>query len=129
MRRASAPLLVALVFVVAACGDDAADPASLNSCGALADAGITLLQDTLDLIDSMSAEELAALNESADTPAVFTEFETRGDALTARAGAIGCTDEEMNSLMAARVDRLSSDSIFGQFLIESVRSGEGGFGE
>lgn len=131
MRRTSAPLLAALLFVVAACGDDggSVDPASLNSCDSLADAGITLLQDTLDLVDSLSAEELAALGESEDTPAAFTEIETRGDALTARADTLGCTDEEMNSLMAARVDRLSSDTVFGQFLIESVRSGDGGFFE
>jgi hypothetical protein len=42
-----------------------------------------------------------------------------------RAGVIGCQDEQMASLLAARADDLSSDSVFGQFLIESIRAGAG----
>ena len=130
MRRTSALLPTALIFVFHACGDDAAsNPATLNSCDSLSDAGITLLQHTPAIIDSLSAEELATLGSTEDTPAAFTEIETRGDALTARADAIGCTDAEMTSLMTARVDRLSSDTVFGEFLIESVRTGDGGFFE
>jgi len=133
MRRTPTLLLAALLAVaVAACGDDSggsADPASLNSCETLADASIDLLQDTLDIIDSMSAEELAAMGASEETPSELVAIETRGTALEDRADELGCTEEQMSALMTARVDDLSSDSVFGQFLIESIRAGEGGFFE
>jgi hypothetical protein len=133
MRRTPTILLATLVVVaVAACGDDSggsADPASLNSCESLADASIDLLQDTLDVVDSMSAEELAAMGSSEETPPELATIETRGTALEARAEDLGCTEEQMSSLMTARVDELSSDTVFGQFLIESIRAGEGGFFE
>jgi len=132
MRRTPTILLATLMVVaVAACGDDSggSDPASLTSCESIADAGIDLLQDTIDIIDAMSAEELAAMGNSEETPPELVSIETRGTALEARAADLGCTDEQLSSLMTARVDDLSSDTVFGQFLIESIRSGEGGFFE
>jgi TolA-binding protein len=133
MSRTPTVLLAALLLVaMSACGDDSggsADPASLSSCESLADASIDLLQDTLDIIDSMSAEDLAAMGTSEDTPPELAAIETRGTALEERAEDLGCTEEQMSALMTARVDDLSSDSVFGQFLIESIRSGEGGFFE
>ena len=130
MRRAITLLLAFMFVAVAACGDDDAgspDPASLGSCDSIADASIGLLQDTLDYVDSLSAEELATMGSAEETPAALAAIEAQGTALEARATTLGCTGEQMDSLMAARVDRLSSDSVFGQFLIESVRSGEGGY--
>ncbi len=127
MTRLAAALL-ALALVAAACGDDGvADVGSLDSCEGLAAAGITLLQETIDLIDSLDPAALATLGESDTTPPEFAELEARGDELTARADDIGCSDEEMASLMAERVGSLSSDSVFGQFILEGVRAGEGGF--
>lgn len=121
--------LMALALVVAACGDDdaAADPASLDSCDGLAVAGIDLLQDTIDVIDGLDAEGLAALANAEETPPVFVEFQRRGDELTARADEIGCSDEEMTTLLAEKAGGLSAESTFGQFVLEGVRSGEGGF--
>jgi hypothetical protein len=130
MRRTPTILLLSfMLFAMAACGDDdagSANPASLNSCDSIADASIGLFQDTLDIIDSMSAEDLAAMGQSSETPPALADIETRGTALEARATALGCTEEQMSSLMTARVDQLSSDTVFGQFLIESVRSGDAG---
>ncbi len=123
--------VMALVLVLAACGgDDAAqDPASIDSCEGLAGAGIVLLQDTIDLIDSLDANALAALGEGDEVPPEFAEVEARGNELTERADAIGCSEEEMARLMADRAGDLSSDSVFGQFILEGIRSGEGGFFE
>lgn len=131
MKRFATAVLC-LSLMAAACGDDdAADPASLDSCQGLAGAGVSLLQDTIDLIDGLDAAALASFGEGTDVPPEFRAIQTRGDELTARATEIGCSDEEMASLMSARAGDLSADSVFGQFILEGVRAGEGGdfFGE
>jgi hypothetical protein len=125
MKRLAVALL-SFALIAAACGDDgAADPASLDSCEALAVAGIAMLQETIDLIDGLDASELAALGESDATPPEFEAIQARGDELTDRATEIGCTDEEMANLVAARAGDLSADSVFGQFILEGVQGGEG----
>lgn len=125
--------ILAFALVAVACGGDgaAADPASLSSCDGLASAGIALLQDTIDLIDGLDASELTALSDGSEPPAEFTALQARGDELTARADAVGCSDEEMATLVAERASDLSADSVFGQFILESVRAGNSGdfFGE
>lgn len=127
MRRPAVLVIVALSLAVAACGDDAGsqDPATLGSCEQVADAMIGVLGQTLEVVDSMTAEELAELGASEKPPAALVDAQTRGEALVERAGVIGCQDEQMASLLAARADDLSSDSVFGQFLIESIRAGAG----
>lgn len=123
-----ATLLIALALIAAACGDDdaAADPASLDSCEGLAVAGISMLQDTIDLIDGLDATALAAFSDGSDVPPEFVEIQQRGDELTARADEIGCSDEEMAALMAERAADLSADTAFGQFILESIKTGDGG---
>ena len=126
MKRFAAVALT-LALVVAACGDDdAASPADLDSCEGLALAGLDMLQDTIDLIDGFDAEALAALSEGTEPPPEFAALQVRGDELTARADVVGCSDEEMAALLADSVDDLSADSVFGQFILESVRGGESG---
>ena len=58
MRKALG-LLLATLLVLAACGDDGAgsDPDSLATCEEVADAAADLLQDTIDIMDSLSTEE------------------------------------------------------------------------
>ena len=126
MKRFAAALLL-LALVAAACGDDdAADPASLDSCEGLAAAGVAMLQDTIDLIDGLDASALAALTDESEPPPEFAALQDRGEELTARADEIGCSDEEMAALLADRAGDLSADSVFGQFILESVSAGEGG---
>lgn len=118
--------VLSLALIVAACGDDdAADPASLDSCEGLAVAGIAMLQDTIDLVDGLDATQLAALGESDEVPPGFEALQARGDELADRATEIGCSDEEMADLVAARAEDLSADSVFGQFILEGVRGGDG----
>ncbi|HAX82594.1 MAG TPA: hypothetical protein DCY40_08520 [Actinobacteria bacterium] len=127
MRRVAA-VLIAVLALVPACGDDDApvsmDPADIDTCEGAADAMIAVLDDTLVIVDSMTPEELAALGSDALPPALV-DVRTRGEALAERAEVIGCEDEQMAALLAARADELSSDTVFGQFLIESLRSGAG----
>ncbi len=128
MKRLVA-FLLSLTLVVAACGDDAAaDPSDLNSCEGLAGAGLSMLQETIDLIDGLDAAALAEFADPESEPSPeFAALEERGNELTARADEIGCSDEEMTALLVARVDELSADSVFGQFILESVRTGDGDF--
>ena len=127
MKRLAVALL-SLALVAAACGDDdAVDAASLDSCEGLAAAGIALLQSAIDVIDEMDAANFAALAESDERPAEFAELEVSVRELTARADDLGCSNEQRATLMAQRVDELSSDSVIGQLIIEGVRAGDVGF--
>jgi len=122
--------VVTIALAVAACGDDdATDPAAVDSCEGLAGAGVDLLQDTIDIIDGLDNDALAAFGEGTDVPPEFEEIEARGEELNARADELGCSDEEMQALLADRIGDLSSDSVFGQFILEGIRSGESGFFE
>ena len=68
MKRFATAVLC-LSLMAAACGDDdAADPASLDSCQGLAGAGVSLLQDTIDLIDGLDAAALASFAKPTGLP-------------------------------------------------------------
>jgi hypothetical protein len=126
MRR-NAVVAVLVVLVVACGGEEAAppvDPATIDTCEGAADAMISVLDDTLAIVDDMTPEELAALG-SVPLPENLVAVRTRGEALIDRAEVIGCTDAQVAALLAERADDLNSDSVFGQFLIESVRAGGG----
>lgn len=128
MRRLS-PLLACLV-ILAACGGDGAaavDPATVTTCDGLADVGFALLEDTIDLIDGLDAAALAELAASEDTPPQFAAIEARGRELTARGEALGCDPAAMDADLAERAQGLESDTLFGQFIIESVKAGQGSF--
>ena len=127
MRTLFATLL-ALALVAAACGDDdggVADPASINSCADVATAGLDIVKDAIKVIENMSAEELAALATSDETPEQFRPAEEGARVLQARAAALGCSDEEIGRLMSAKAETLSTDNLFAQFIIEGIKAGEG----
>jgi hypothetical protein len=116
-------LLVVLALVVAACGDDdAADAGSLDSCESIADAGIAMIQDVIDEIDDMTLEEQIALGSSEEEPQMFQDMEARGEELETRAEEVGCSDEQMAELVVDRLSDLSSDSDFGQLVLETVKA-------
>ncbi len=52
----------------------------------------------------------------------MSEVETEMLTLQLKAEEAGCSTETMNSLVEARVDRLSSDSELGQMMLELVKS-------
>jgi hypothetical protein len=114
-------ITLAVVLFVAACGDD---DGSLDSCEAVVDAGIDMVQDMLDTIDGMTPEEIATQWGSGETPEELQAVQEAGEALDARAAELGCSEEEMNALVAERVDRLSADSEFGRMIVEAIRGGE-----
>ena len=122
MRRFLYPGLALAVAAAACFGESGpADPEAIGTCEGLADAGLVLLQDTIDSIEDLEAEELSELDGAEDTPQRFREFEVRGDALDARAEQLGCSSQVRRALLAERVDQLEASSPQGQAIIESVR--------
>jgi len=104
-------------------GEEAVDPASLETCEAVADAAIVVIQDSIDMLDAASN---SGIEPDAETVA---SVEAAGIALEERALALACTDAEMTELMAGLASGLEAESVFGQLIIESLRAGDGGFFE
>jgi len=122
--RGTIPLL-AILAVTAACGggDDSLDLDTLESCGAVADAAITVIQEMIDLLDDNSTS-----GDEPD-PEAGRAVEEAGEALEARAVTLGCSDEEMSRLMADLADGLEAGSVFSQLIVERLKAGEDGFFE
>ena len=115
--------MLATILLATACGggDGTPEPASLESCDAIAGAAITVIQDSIDILEAASVS-------GAEPPIETVEaVETAGAALEERAQILGCSDEEMSSLMADLAVDLKADSVFGQLIIESLKAGDEGF--
>jgi hypothetical protein len=111
-------LLAVLGLVAAACGGDSDGGA--NSCEGVADDAIQVIQEVIDELDSISLEELAALE---DEPPAIAEMEQRADDLQAKANDLGCSDETMEELLNARVGDLEAEGVFGQLLVGDLEGG------
>ena len=107
-------------WIVAACSSDGE-----ASCADIADEGIQLIQDFVDVVSELSLVEIVGSGD--DVPGL-TDFEEEGERLQDKANDAGCSDEEMESLLNQRAGDLESDSEFGQLIIDSIRS-EGLFSE
>ena len=116
-------LLVVLALVAAACGDDA--PAALDSCDAVADGTIDLVQNVIDELEKLTPAEFGALTQegTGNFPA-FTPIAERGAELGLKTQELGCTD--IDALVAERADQLTGDpeNAFSQLIIEGTRTGE-----
>jgi hypothetical protein len=57
------------------------------------------------------------------------ELEAKGEALTTRAEALGCSEEELDAGLVARAGELdvAEDNVVGQFILTAIQSGQGGF--
>ena len=121
MRKAAA-LALALTIVATACGGDDAGGA-LDSCEAVADATIDLVQDVIDELESMSPSDVGALTQGEEFPA-FVAIEERGIELGTRTQELACGDIDV--MVAERADRLEADPAngFTQLIVEGTRDGE-----
>jgi len=131
MRRVILLLALAPALLAASCGDDGGkvDPSSLQTCGEIADAAIDVLQQTIDIVDEMSVDDLVGVGDPGEAPDEIRAIEEAGMALEARALELGCTDEQMSGLMRERAGVLSAESTPGQLVIEGLREGGVGFFE
>lgn len=110
-------LVATLGLVAAACGGD--DSGS-GSCEGVADDAIQVIQDVIDELDSLSLEDLAAME---DEPEALADMEQRADDLQARANELGCSDETMEELLNARVGDLKAEGMFGELLVSELEGG------
>lgn len=118
---AIAGLAVVALALTACGGDDGGDAAGADSCAALADEGIELVQGVLDELEGMSLADLAAAGD--EDPEFIQDMEEKGEALDARQSELGCSDEEMEELFLARLDDLDVEpGSIGSFLVDTLRS-------
>ncbi len=115
--------LLAIILLSAACGGSggSTDPASLESCDAVAAEAILVIQDSIDILEAASSSGAEPDLETVGA------VESAGTALEERALDLGCTDSELSSLMAGRAGGLEAKSVFGQLIIENLKAGEDGF--
>jgi hypothetical protein len=109
-------LVAALGLLAAACGGDSGG----GSCESVADEAIEVIQEVIDEMDSLSLEEIAAMEEE---PEVIQDMEKRADELQQQANDLDCSDAEMESLLNARVGNLNAEGMFGQLLVDELQTG------
>lgn len=109
-------LMAAIGLVVAACGGDSGG----DSCEGVADDAIEVIQDVINEMDSLTLEEIAAMDEE---PEALADMERRADELQEKANELGCSDAEMQELLNARVGNLEAEGMFGELLIGELEGG------
>jgi len=126
MRKALT-LLLALILLTAACGDDDGgstntDPASATSCAELADVMVNLLQEAIDSVADLTITDFMALAGADEMPEEIARLETLGEAFEARAAALGCSDEEGQQLVCDRIGNLKADTDVAELLVAGIAS-------
>ena len=103
---------LSLVLLAASAGGSTfVDPATLQSCEELADAGIALIQEKVNIIDKYQTGD----RESRATGTTkFQEADHQDFLLSARYDEIGCINEKMAEMLADRAGTLRAHSFYGQ---------------
>ncbi len=94
--------------------------AAPSECDEVVDAGIDLLQGVLDEVAELSLAEVIALGD--EPPAALGELEARGRDLEARAGEIGCSDEELQAGLTGRLHELDARGPLAELILDGLRS-------
>ena len=123
MKKFTAVVLAFALLAAACGGDDAADPASIDSCEGAADATIAMLQDVVDIIGDLDPAALGALM-AGEEPEEFAGLEATAQVIGQKAEELGCTN--INELLSERVDQLTAadDNAIGQLIIQGVVEGD-----
>ena len=107
--RKYAVLLAAIGLAVAACGGGDAE-----ACGEIADDAVALMQDLIT-----DAEGLVETGGDADQlDAILTTFESGIDGLEERQSDEGCSDSQIEDLLAERADSLQANTEVGQQFVQ-----------
>lgn len=116
--RALIVTAMALLIGLAACDSSGVpEPADIDTCEDLAAATADLLQAELDVVAELDLDAVLAV----PGPAELEALEATGEALTARAAAIGCTATEMSQLLREASEGLVSDGPIADRFLEAIR--------
>ena len=118
-------LIAALGLLAGACGGGG----DAGSCAGVADDAIDAVQSMVNELDSLSLDEMAAMEKpnerkpAEEDPAFMVDFEETMTELEGRADELGCSDAEMEELLKDRADSLTADGMFGELMIEELQNG------
>jgi hypothetical protein len=96
------------------------DLTGVDDCPTLADATIVVVQDFIDLFDSMTEAELDAASDT--TPEGMFPLIKSESLLATRADAIGCDPDDLNTLVMYRAGALTYESEFGGYMVDEIMS-------
>lgn len=122
------PLLLVFMLVLAACGGDDDDDddggngggaADAETCEDLGQAFLDEMQVLLDELSDMSLEEVSGDEQ----PEAVTNFENSAEEFGDRADDLGCSDEEMATILQDNIDQLEADGPVPELVLESVKQG------
>jgi hypothetical protein len=110
-------VIAVLSLVAVSCGSgDSAD-----SCEGVADDAVGIIQDMIDQFDSMTTDDMMAMASEGEPEAV-TEMTNKLDSLQQKAVALGCSDDQMTTLLADRAGNLKAETSIGQMMVDEIQS-------
>lgn len=116
-------LFSALALVLAACGGGDGEVQSVEdaeSCEDVADLSIDMMQDMLDELSDMT---MADFSNSEEPPEALQEFESDSEELQNKADELGCSSEEMQSLLQERTDQLEAEGPIAEMILQQLQEG------
>ncbi len=110
MLRKSLLLAAAFGLMVSACGGGGA-----GSCEEVADDAINVIQELLDEASTMSEDEF-----SAGADEFFAGFEQKAEEIEVQIDKLGCSSQQMDTLMSERAGNLTIDDAFTAGLLSEL---------
>jgi hypothetical protein len=98
------------------------DPQTADTCEQLADSWIALDQDFLDELGDRSTEEYQQLFEGRRPDTLLTRYQGKFDQFQPRGDELGCSVEQMESLICDRKDRLEPGGPAGEAVIDRLEA-------
>ncbi len=117
------PLLLVFALALAACGgDDDDDVGSIEDAETCEDVGDIFIDEMQVLLDGLSDVELSEFTGD-EQPEAMTNFETAVDEISTKSDEIGCTDEEIQTILEDNVDELEADGPVAELLLQGFQEG------
>lgn len=114
-------IIAALTLVASACSSRPA------TCEEVADRTIELAQDLIDDVErefaDQSLDEIIEMMLAGEELPSVTRFEERAADLSERAVELGCTQDQLQADVVARVGRLEATTELGEFIIDAIQRG------
>lgn len=116
--RTPATAVAAVILLAGGCDSSGVpEPADIDTCEDLASATADLLQAQLDVVSDLDLDAVLADPGQPELEAL----EVTGDALTARAAAIGCTATEMSRLIQEASTGLEAEGPIAERFLDAIR--------